>query len=115
MSELTEQAPTPVLIHRGTYALWMTPAGGYHLVYRRTHSTDNDGQVCEIDDAPEQHLRDLPERWANMIGMILDRDAPLPPIFQALLDGKMPSPMDLVRLRKQAEDTVNGDGGGDAG
>ena len=113
MSELTEQAPAPVLIHRGTYALWLTPTGSYHLVYRRTHSTDDQGQIAEIDGALDQHLRELPERWANMIGMILDQDAPLPPIFQALLDGKMPSPMDLVRLRKQAEDAVNGDG--DAG
>lgn len=112
MSELAEQAPAPVLIHAGTYALWLTPEGAYHVVYRRTQTTDDQGQVQDIDGAPDVHLRDLPERWANMIGMLVDRDAPLPPIFQALLDGKMPSPMDLVRLRKQAEDAANGDGDG---
>lgn len=112
MSETAEQAPAPQLIHAGTYALWLTPSGAYHVVYRRTQTTDDTGQVMDIDGADEQHLRDLPERWANMIAMILDRDAPLPPIFQALLDGKMPSPMDLMRLRRQAEDAANGSSDG---
>jgi hypothetical protein len=110
VTETTEVQARPELIHAGTYALYRTPAGAYHVVYKRTQSTDEDGQVLDIEGAPDQHLRDLPERWANMIGMILDRDVPLPPVFAALLDGKMPSPMDMLRLRKAAEDAVNGDG-----
>lgn len=78
----------PELIHSGTYALWRTPAGLYHLTYRRTAGTNPaSGQIEAIEGAPDVHMRDLPEHAAQMVTAVMDRDQDLPPLLETFLFG----------------------------
>ena len=100
----------PQLVHSGTYALWMTPGGYYHLTYRRTAGTDPDtGEITGIDGAPDVHLRDLPPHAADMVTSVLDRDTELPPLLQQfffsgtnpLAGGKMAAMRQAAALMKE--------------
>lgn len=111
---MTTEAETPVqpqLIHRGTYALYRTPAGAYHCVYQRAEAADETGTIRPVEDAPQIHLRELSERAAVMVASLLDRDTPIPPMMQAVLEGKMPGLRDLLKLRQEAEDHIASNGG----
>jgi hypothetical protein len=108
-AELAEQARIaaanpgrPYLVHSGSYALYRTPAGEFHLVYHRTASTDPDtGEVCPVDGAPEVHMRDLPERAAMMISAVMDRESPLPPMLESLIfGGARPNLRGLMAIAK---------------
>lgn len=109
---IEQQAAAPQLIHSGTYALWRTPTGGYHVVYQREQAADENGTILPVGDAPPQHLRELSEQAATMVARLLDRDTPIPPMMQAVLDGKMPSVKDLLKMRAEAAAHMNGDDDG---
>ena len=89
--ELDGQAPAPgaqqdapQLLHSGTYAVYRTPAGGLHVVYRRTAGWDAEaGEVRQVDGAADEHL---PELGPAVVAMFGDIEA-----------GKRPSPAAMLR------------------
>lgn len=82
--ERAAQAPArPVLLHAGTYALYRTPAGGLHVTFRRTSAPDDDGQLRLIEDAPDEHLPEMPPALVAM--------------FEAQQEGHQLSRMDMLR------------------
>lgn len=87
---------TPKLIHSGTYALYETPDGGRHLVYRRTRSVDEDGQLREVD-MDDAHLPDIPPEALPLIGSFVDNG--FPPAVLAMLSGKV-SPMNVLKAMR---------------
>lgn len=87
-----EVQPAPVLVHSGTYALYETPDGGRHLVYRR------DGEDADT------HLPDIPAAALPLIENFLAHG--LPPAVLAMLSGKL-SPMAVMKALRN--------GAGDAG
>lgn len=73
---MTEPAAQPRLLHSGTYALWETPAGGRHLVYRRTAALDPEtGQVREVD-GEDLHLPDFPPEALPLLSAFLEHGIP---------------------------------------
>jgi hypothetical protein len=102
----TEAAETaaPVLVHEGTYALYETPDGGRHLVYRRLVSVDEDGQARAIDGAQDQHLPDFPPEALPFISHFLENG--VPPQLLAMLSGKV----NPLRLLAQLKGVSNGAG-----
>jgi hypothetical protein len=105
----------PVLLHSGNYGLYLTPAGTYHMVYQRTAGTNPDtGEVVAIDGAPQIHLRDLPEMAAQMVAALMDADAPLPPMIEAVIFGGQKIPRPVAAMMKAAGIDVSGLGADDA-
>jgi hypothetical protein len=92
-----EPAAVPQLVHSGTYALYETPDGGRHLVYRRTASVDDTGTVREIDGAQDEHLPDIPPAAIPLIENFLANG--LPPAVLAMLDGKL-NPMTVLKAMR---------------
>jgi hypothetical protein len=104
----------PVLLHSGNYGLYQTPEGSFHLVYQRTAGTNPaTGRVVAIDGAPDIHMRDLPERAANMVAAIMDRDTPLPPLLESIIFGgakpNLRAVMAAVRQMGGLDDLIGGD------
>jgi len=105
---MTDTAPAPApapakpqLVHQGSYALYRTPAGGLHCVFRR-HSYIDDGTGAYVEiPAGEQEDAHLPE---------------LPPQLVRIMDemertGKRPNPMEVLRLLMGGGmGALNGDG-----
>jgi hypothetical protein len=77
----------PVLVHRGVYALYETPAGGRHLVYQP------DGAAGDF------HVPDIPAEALPLVQSFLNNG--LPPAVLALLQGKA-SPVKLLGLMRSA-------------
>lgn len=98
-----------MLIHAGTYALYQTPGGGYHLSYRRELSTDDDGRQVPVVNSPDVHCRDLSARAAEIFAQVLDRDQPVPPMIAAFLDGgKLPSIGQIMKQARQFGAALDG-------
>lgn len=113
--EAPAAAGRPVLLHSGNYGLYRTPEGLYHLVYQRTAGTNPDtGEVTAIDGAPQIHARDLPERAAQMVAAVMDRDTPLPPMIESLIFGGGKPPRTVVAMMKAAGMDISALGADDA-
>lgn len=97
MTEATPGEPAvPKLVHTGTYALYETPDGGRHLVYRRTASVDDTGTYREID-GEDAHLPDIPPAALPLISAWLENG--FPPAVLAMLDGKL-NPMTMLKAMR---------------
>lgn len=103
-----QQAVTagPRLIHTGTYAVYQTPAGGVHVVWRRTAAADPDrpGEVRRVEGADDEHMPDIPPEAIPLIERFLA--VGIPDNILAVLQGKS-SPIGLLRELV----TLNGGGG----
>src|SRR5690348_11193731 len=73
----------PRLVHSGTYALYETPDGGRHLVYRPTTQTGEDGHLLEATDAEDMHLPDIPPAALPLVNSFLEHG--FPPAILTLL------------------------------
>lgn len=93
-------APGPVLVHSGIYTLYETPGGGRHVVYKRTASVDEAGQLREIDEAEDVHLPDIPPEALPLIGAWLEHG--FPPAVLAVLQGKG-NPLAMIRAMRNGE------------
>lgn len=90
MTETTadiQQAPArPQFRFGGTYAVYLTPAGGLHISFRRGHvMNDDSGQIEQVPDAEDEHLPEIPAAFVNMLA-------------KAMEDGKRPSPVEILRV-----------------
>jgi hypothetical protein len=84
VTEAAAAAPAPQLLHSGTYALYKTPAGGLHIVFRRTAGWDDEtGTVRPIEGAEDEHM---PELGPGVVAM-----------FDQIQAGGRPSPMAMVK------------------
>jgi hypothetical protein len=103
----------PRLIHTGRYAVYesLTVPGGVHVTWRRDAAADDDGQVREVEDAPDEHMPDIPPEALPLIGQFIASG--IPPAILAVLQGKA-SPLAMLR---QLGHAGNGDGqeAGDGG
>jgi hypothetical protein len=101
-------AAGPRLIHTGVYAVYEsvgTP-GGVHVTWRRTAGADDDGQVREIDGAPDEHMPDIPPEALPLIAQFMAHG--IPPLIMGMLRGQS-SPLGLLRqLGGLAEAEANG-------
>jgi hypothetical protein len=80
------EVPGPALIHQGTYALYETPAGGRHVVFRRYLAADPDtGEVRDVDGGDE-HLPDFPPEALPLLSRFIEQG--IPPQILAVLQGK---------------------------
>lgn len=119
MSEDTAgQAVTtgPKLLHTGTYALYETPAGGVHVVWRRTAAADpGSGELREVEGAPDEHMPDIPPEALPLVGQFMQHG--IPPAILAILQGRS-SPLGLLRqlgALNGHDDGQEGAGDGDVG
>ena len=99
MTETAQDVTAPRLVHSGTYALYETPDGGRHLVYRRAQSLHEDGHMREISDAQDEHLPDIPPAALPLISSFLEHG--FPPAVLAMLNGKV-SPLRMLGAVKDA-------------
>lgn len=87
------RAAEPAVLHTGTYALFLTPAGGLHVTFRKAMEQDAAGVLQPIAQPVDENLPEIP-----------------PAVFRLLAEsaesGKRPSPMGLLRALMAA-------GGGD--
>lgn len=58
-----ETSPGPVPMVEGKFAIYTTPGGGYHLVYRPT-------------TAEEDHHFEIPDAAAALLNQVMGGDAP---------------------------------------
>jgi hypothetical protein len=124
-AELDEAAagapdPGPRLIHHGTYALYETPGGGRHLVWRRLASINLEtGELEDIDGADDEHLPDIPREALPLVSAFTEHG--IPPAILAVLQGGQNGAMGrLAALRGMLaglpdEGQAEGEGGGDGG
>ena len=105
--------PGPRLIHHGVYALYETPGGGRHVVWRRLASADPDtGQVRDIEDAPEDHMPDIPPEALPLVSAFLEHG--IPPAILGVLQGGPGGAMGrLATLRAMLGGLADEDGAGD--
>lgn len=89
--------PAPRLLHTGTYALYETPTGGRHLVYRREQAADEEGRQNTIADPVDEHLPDFPAESLPLLSQFLDHGIPAP--ILAVLQGKASPAAMLAQLR----------------
>src|SRR5580692_3547195 len=90
----------PVLVHSGVYSLYETPDGGRHVVYQRTASVDEDGQVRAVEGV-DAHLPDIPPEALPIIGAWLEHG--FPPAVLAVLQGKA-NPLAILKAMRGGED-----------
>jgi hypothetical protein len=97
---MTEPAtvPAPQLVHSGTYALYETPDGGRHLVYRQTVAADDAGGLHEVA-GEDAHLPDIPPAALPLIDSFLTNG--FPPAVLALLNGKL-NPATVLKAMRGA-------------
>jgi hypothetical protein len=89
----------PRLVHSGTYALYETPGGGRHLVYRQTRAITGDGTIAEVDSG-DLHLPDFPPEALPLIGMFCEHGIPLP-VLALLRQGKS-NPLKMLGAIREA-------------
>ena len=80
--------PGPRLIHHGTYALYETPGGGRHVVWRRLASIGPEGgELAEIDDdyLVDEHMPDIPPEALPLVSAFLEHG--IPPAILGVLQG----------------------------
>lgn len=98
--------PAPGLLHSGVYAIWATPDGGRHVVYRPT------GADADV------HIPEIPAAALGLVENFLTYG--LPPHVVAMLGGHL-SPTKLLGMvrqisRQMAAEQANGrelEGGAD--
>lgn len=84
----------PELLHSGTYALYATPEGGRHLVYRRCQSVNGAGELADIEGAEDEHLPTVPAEALPLLSQFLEHGIPAP--VMAVLQGRH-NPIDALR------------------
>ena len=78
--------PGPRLIHHGTYALYETPGGGRHVVWRRLASLNPEtGEVAGVEDAGDEHMPDIPAEALPLVSAFLEHG--IPPAILGVLQG----------------------------
>jgi hypothetical protein len=106
--------PGPRLIHHGTYALYETPGGGRHVVYRRLASVNPDtGELAELEDAADEHLPDMPPEALPLLSAYLEHGIP-PAILGVLQGGQNGALGRLAALRGMLAGLPGGDDEGQA-
>lgn len=89
MTETTQQAPAtrpgPQFRFGGTFAVYLTPAGGLHVTYQRRTQTDDDtGVIEQVAEPYDEHLPEIPPAFVDMLA-------------KAQVDGRPPSPMAILK------------------
>jgi hypothetical protein len=93
----TECVLAPKLVHSGTYALYETPDGGRHLVYRPTTGRTEEGIAVAIEDPEDAHLPDIPPAALPLINSWLENG--FPPAVLDMLAGKL-NPMSVLKAMR---------------
>ena len=97
MTETAREVQAPRLVHSGTYALYETPDGGRHLVYRRMAELDDEGELVSLPGQADAHLPDIPPQAIPLIENFIAHG--LPPPVLAMLSGKL-SPMTVMKAMR---------------